>query len=43
MERRARDSGTGYYWHPGDTLPNRAPDLSKIWGGEAEEARSQVL
>ena len=31
MERRAhRELETGYWWRPGDTLPDRAPDLSNM-------------
>lgn len=26
-ERKARDQGTGYWWRPGDTAPERAPEI----------------
>jgi hypothetical protein len=34
MEKGARDKGTEFYWHPGDMLPERAPDLSNIRKGD---------
>jgi len=29
-ERRARDQGTGYWWRPGKTAPDRAPDVEVL-------------
>lgn len=28
LDRYARDQGTAYWWQPGDTAPDRAPDLA---------------
>lgn len=32
MERRAQQDQTHYYWRPGQTVPDRAPDLSNATG-----------
>jgi len=32
MEKRARDMGTEYYWQPGETTPERLPDLANLGG-----------
>jgi len=32
MERYARDQGTDFYWAPGETAPERAPDFSNAFG-----------
>lgn len=32
MERWADEQGTQFYWEPGDTMPERAPDLSNAIG-----------
>lgn len=31
MEKRARDQGQDYYWAPGETSPERAPEFSNIF------------
>jgi hypothetical protein len=32
MEKRARDQRTEYYWAPGETAPDHAPDLANMLG-----------
>jgi hypothetical protein len=32
MEKRAREDHTSYYWRPGQSRPDRAPDLANATG-----------
>lgn len=32
MDKRAADQGTQFYWEPGETAPDRAPDLANVGG-----------
>lgn len=34
MEKRARDAGQDYYWEPGETAPDRSPDLEAMFEGD---------
>lgn len=34
MKNWAAEQGTGYWWEPGDTTPDRAPDLANITDGK---------
>lgn len=33
IERRAAQRGQEFWWEPGETSPDRAPELSNAWGG----------
>ncbi len=33
MERRAAERGQEFYWEPGETSPDRAPDMDNLLGG----------
>lgn len=34
MEQRAREDGSAYWWRPGETAPDRAPDFENAIAGE---------
>lgn len=34
MDKRAREQGTDFYWAPGETAPERAPDFENAFGGQ---------
>ncbi|MFZ5704910.1 MAG: hypothetical protein ACOY5R_06545 [Pseudomonadota bacterium] len=36
MERRAHEQGQEYWWRPGRTAPDRAPDMGNVRQGEAQ-------